>query len=209
MDIKPLDPVDEYVLVLMNDQPAYNYIRKYFIEILYKEAKVNSVKVSYIFDIACKKAGTSARHLTLSQVVAILIEMANQMAESLAYELGNTAEEITKALYHEFSVFLDPKTLKQQANAHMANAADYLKKVKQGLQSYIADLKDIAWATITYFNEDDISKQSEDNLIAAIKQVEKELKDFGKIKSKSSKIEAIKADLTTGLKTIAQELDTR
>ena len=64
-------------------------------------------------------------------------------------------------------------------------------------------------ANKTYINNVDVTTMSDDQLIDAIKKVEKEIEDLGSVKTKSKKIEAKVSEANETLNTLVTLLDAR
>jgi predicted RNA-binding protein with PIN domain len=97
--------------------------------------------------------------------------------------------------------------LPEQAQEHIEKAINHLTNAERKYKETI--MNNVPFKTIDYVFGQDIKGMTEDQLLDAIRTVEKEIESYASIKSKSTKVDKRKEELNAALVRIVEALDTK
>jgi hypothetical protein len=180
-----MEPIDEIVLTIMNDRKAYEYFFNKLLDFRRGSIRPNWYEITATA-MRTAKIPLSTRNLGDRCWINIRDELIIQMDEALQYELDK---------------------LPEQAQEHIEKAINHLTNAERKYKETI--MNNVPFKTIDYVFGQDIKGMTEDQLLDAIRTVEKEIESYASIKSKSTKVDKRKEELNAALVRIVEALDTK
>lgn len=220
-----MEDYEELVTTIVNDRIAHEYFCQYLIQCANDNSDWEDGNAIHTLRYSSKRAICFSlfHDMSYENRLAAAQELKNQLAEPVSHELDPDLNYKDRQLLIEFikhhttdafGAFedylvgrLNIESLPDEILEHIENANNHLTNANRKYKEAL--MNNVPFKTVNYVFGQDIKEMSEDQLLDAIRTVEKEIESYTSIKTRSKKVEKRKEELTAALEQIVEALDAK